>query len=95
MPGNFYDKFPEEILDFDLDASDILLNGDTIASVDIEPLGGGIAIPSSSFSGSIISIRVSGGTEGQIAFAVANVHLASGQLRQAPLSIIIKPLPGA
>jgi hypothetical protein len=95
MAGNFYDKFPNEIVEFDFDTTDILLNGDTIASVQVVALSGGISIVSYSFNGPIVTFEVSGGTQLQVAYAVANVTLVSGQLRQGPLSIFIKHLPGS
>lgn len=93
MAGNFYDKFPDEIIEFDVDASDILINGDTISQVAVDVLGGGITAPGSSFSGAIIKVVIAGGTAGGVAHAVANVTLASGQYRQALIAILIKRLP--
>jgi hypothetical protein len=93
--SGFYDKFPDEIVEFDFDASDILFNSDTIQSVQVLALSGGIAIPSSSFSGSTITFRVSGGTAGKVAYAVVKATLTSGQLREGPITIVVKSLPGA
>lgn len=91
--NGFYDKFPEEILDFYFDASDILIGNDTIASVQVVSLSTGLTIVSSSFLGTIITLRVSGGIAGAIANALAKVTLTSGQFREGPIQIVIKPLP--
>jgi hypothetical protein len=97
MAGNFYDKFPDEIIEFDFDATDVLLNGDTIQSVQVEALSGGIAIVPghTGFVGPIVTFRVSGGNLGTVAYAVAKVTTVAGLFREGPLSIVIKRLPGA
>lgn len=97
MATNFFDKFPDEIVEFDFDASDVLFNGDTIASVEVVALDGGIAIVAghTSFVGAIITFRVSGGVAGGIAHAVAKATLTSGQFREGPVTILIRRLPGS
>jgi hypothetical protein len=92
---DFYDKFPDEIREFDFDASSVLLNGDTIQSIQVLSLSTGLSIVSSNFAGSIVTFRVAGGVAGTICYAVAKLTLVSGQLREGSLTIFIKPLPGA
>lgn len=94
MAGNFYDKFPDEIIEFDFDASDILVGGDTIANVQVVPLSTGLNVVSSSFVGVIVTFRVSGGVIGTVAYAVAKVTTTAGLFREGPLTIVIKRLPG-
>lgn len=91
--NGFYDKFPEEIRDFYFDATTILIGGDTIANVQVLSLSSGFSIVSSSFLGTLITFRVSGGIAGQVASAVVKATLTSGQLREGLLQIVIKPLP--
>lgn len=95
MAAYNYSKFADEIVQFNADASDILTNGDTIATVTVPVLSGGIVVSNVGFSGSLITFRVSGGTAGQYAYAVAQVTLVSGLYRESPVQILIKPLPGA
>lgn len=93
MAGNFYDKFPAEILEFEFDATDILTNGDTISSVTVDQATEGLSIVGTpTFIGNIVTFRCSGGTAGRVARAVANVTTAAGLYRQGLLHIVIKPL---
>jgi hypothetical protein len=93
--NGFYDKFPDEIVQFNFDASDILLNGDTIQSVVGVSFTTGFTVSNVTFVGSIISFRVSGGTAGEVAYGAVKATLVSGQLREGSLTVLIKPLPGA
>src|SRR5690348_8039624 len=93
LPAQFFDKFPDEIVEFDFDASTILINGNTIANVEVVPISAGLTIPSSAFSGSTITFKAGGGVAGKVAHAVAQVTLADGQYREGPVSILIKRLP--
>jgi hypothetical protein len=95
MPGNFYDKFPGEVREFDADASGLISANDSIASVSCQALAGGITASNPNFSGSMVYATIGGGQPGQIAFALFRVTLASGQIREAPIAILIKPYPGA
>jgi threonine dehydrogenase-like Zn-dependent dehydrogenase len=94
--NGFYDKYLAEIREFDFDASNILFGTDAIQSIAVSSLTTGLTISSSAFVGSLIKVVVAGGgTVGLLSYALLNVTLTSGQLRQGVLSILIKPLPGA
>lgn len=93
MGATFFDKYPDEVIEFDYDASDILLNGDTISAAEIVILSGGISASAATISGNIIHFTISGGTEGVVARAFVKATLESGQVREALVSILIKRLP--
>jgi hypothetical protein len=93
--ANFYDKFSAEVLDFDVDCTDVLVGGDTIQSASISITSGGISLNSFSFSNvtKLLTIWVAGGTAGYVAQLVATITTVGGRVRQSPISILIKPLP--
>lgn len=93
MIPKFFDKFPAEIIEFELDCSDILIGGDTIQSVTVTSTD--LTISNESFLGPLVKFRCAGGTAGKVSLAIANVTTTAGLFRQSPAYIVIKPLGGA
>lgn len=92
LNADFFDKYPGETLDFVADASEIMAGGDTISSASVSS-----SDLTASFVGydnilKTITFRCSGGTAGAIAEVVVQANMASGQIRQRPVFILIKPL---
>ncbi len=80
-------KDPDSIEDFVLDwATNI--GTDTISSASWA-VTGGLVVDSSSATSTTTTVRLSGGTLGQIARATCTVTLASGQVRDQTIQLMI------
>jgi hypothetical protein len=96
MASQFFDKFSAEILDFPIDCSAALPNGDKISA-------GGALVESSDLTiitartaidatGKIVTFWCSGGEPGKVAKVVCTIQTDGGRTRQTHSYIVIKPL---
>jgi GTP cyclohydrolase III len=92
LNGDFFDKFPGEAEDFEVDASGIFVGGDTISSISVT--SSDLTISNSGFNNiaETITFRAAGGIAGSVAKVVVQANMASGQIRQKPAYVLIKPL---
>ena len=58
------DKDPDASLPYGIDVADVLVEGDTVTGASIAEQSG-VTAASASYSGTVVSCRVSGGTAGQ------------------------------
>lgn len=59
-------KDPNEVLDYQVDWTERLLDGETIATSTFILVAGSVTIESSSFDDGITTVWLSGGTEGEV-----------------------------
>jgi hypothetical protein len=60
------DKDPEASLRYGIDVAGLLQAGDSLASASVQGTPTGVTAGSATYSGTVISVRVSGGTAGQV-----------------------------
>lgn len=84
-----YSKDPSAELDFGFKWTDWLEDGESIASHTITVTSGGVTVDSSSESNGIVTVWLSGGTEGRLAKVVCEVVTSEGRRDQRTMPISI------
>ena len=79
-------KDPDATLDYSLDWSSWLGNGETISSHSVT-VSDGMTLVSSSATETVVSFRVSGGTEGVTYDAVVRITTSLGQIDERTIRI--------
>jgi hypothetical protein len=92
LDADFFDKFPGETLDFEVDCSPLTAGGDAMSNVQASSSDVVASVTSFSNITSLATLRVSGGVAGAVAKVVVEADMASGQIRQKPVFVLIKPL---
>lgn len=84
-------KQPGEVQDYDIDYNEYLtaMGGDTITAVTVaaDP---GIVVDNYTFSGGVVKIFLSGGTDGERYNVTARVTTAGGRVREGEIQIKVK-----
>ena len=100
MVAQFFDKFPAEIIDFQIDCTAALpgvdtivaLTGATVSSGDLTILNSGGTVTTIDGTGKYVTFWCTGGTPGAIAKVVCQIITNGGRLRQTEVFILIKSL---
>lgn len=100
MALQFFDKFPAEIIDFQIDCSSALPGVDTIVpatgavvtSSDVTILNAGGTVTSIDGTGKYVTFWCTGGTPGAVAKVLCQIVTVGGRLRQTEIFVVIKPL---
>jgi hypothetical protein len=87
--GNF-SKQPVEVVDYDIDYSEWLTDGDNVQSATVSVAPSGLTIDSVLINDPRIKVWVSGGTNGSTYKLTVNATTADGRLKQDEFKIRVK-----
>jgi len=87
-----FDKQPSEVLDYDIDASEWLTQGDNIIGISVAVDDPGLSVNNTTVSDDRIKIWLSGGSDGVTYKVTTKISTDDGRVKEVDFNVRVKEL---